>query len=526
VIVARRAAALAVALVLSACGSSPTPAPAAPATGVPATAPSAEDSPSAPAPSVPAAAVPAAVPGASFVMALPWPSTGPDGQPLSHSWTGGPHAYYNGSDCLPSDACAADVPVSIRSGIDFGTGGGQDWDVYAIGTGTLVHKGPLPGGFGAGVVTQHGDLFVVYAHMALASLDTAPAVGSTVERRTKLGTTWCTGMAPCTATSGNHHLHLELRSGLLVSGTTVTLGSSVAWDGRAIGGWTIRAGALNYDGTATACGTTITADVAGPPIYDASTCGTPVTPPAVVSASWVAPKDGARLTTSTLTLSAKVSVTPATVSVSNVAFSVTWGSTTKQCPKTTSKGGVWSCKADLWKLGAPLGKLTLSLDVTDTAGGVTKAPAGTRTVTFAAPPAAPTGVKFAARGAGNSITCDGGLCSYDNPSGGPFRWRLTWNDVDGETGYRVYASDGAWWSVEPCGMDFAQLPRELIATLPANTTGVNGLFTVEGRLTKAHPYINSDTYYVVAFNSAGGSKLAASKPIVFTDAPDFVCPPN
>ena len=230
--------------------------------------------------------------------------------------------------------------------------------------------------------------------MALASLDNAPAVGQPVDRTTKLGSTWCTGMVPCTAASGNHHLHLELRSGISVSGATVALGSNVALDGRTIGGWTIKAGQLNYNGTATACGTTITADVAGPPIYDASACNGPVSPPTVLSGTWVAPKDGAKLTNSTLTLSAKASVTPTTLSVSKVAFSVRWGSTTKAACSATKagSGGVWSCKADLWKLGAPLGKLTLSFEVTDSAGDVAKAPAGVRTVTFWAPPPAPTGV--------------------------------------------------------------------------------------------------------------------------------------
>jgi hypothetical protein len=112
---------------------------------------------------------------------------------------------------------------------------------------------------------------------------------------------------------------------------------------------------------------------------------TPTTAPAV-SGTWVAPKDGAKLATSTLTLSAKPTVTPATLSVTKVAFSVAWGSTTKTACSTAKagSGGVWSCNVDLWKSGAPLGKLTLSFDVTDSAGDVAKAPAGTQTVTLPA----------------------------------------------------------------------------------------------------------------------------------------------
>jgi hypothetical protein len=51
--------------------------------------------------------------------------------------------------------------------------------------------------------------------------------------------------------------------------------------------------------------------------------------------------------------------------------------------------------ADLWRLGAQLGKLTLSFDVFDDAGDLARSPGGSRTVTFAAPPPAPTAVKFA-----------------------------------------------------------------------------------------------------------------------------------
>jgi len=117
-----------------------------------------------------------------------------------------------------------------------------------------------------------------------------------------------------------------------------------------------------------------------------------VTPPTVLSGTWVAPKDGAKLTSSTFTLSARPSVTPATLSIAKVAFSVAWGSTIKPACSATKagSGGVWSCTADLRKLGAPLGKLTVSFDVTDSAGDVARAPAGTRTVTFAAPPPKPT----------------------------------------------------------------------------------------------------------------------------------------
>jgi hypothetical protein len=364
-------------------------------------------------------------------MALPWPSTGTDGKPLSHPWTGGPHAFYKGSDCLPADGCAKDVPKAIRSGLDFGTGGGPDWDVYAVGAGTLVYKGPLSGGFGAGAITQHGDLFVVYAHMAEASLGSAPAVGTLVDRGTKLGSTWCTGMDPCTAASGNHHLHLELRSGLSVAGTTISYGANVPWDGRTIGGWTIKAGDLNYNGTATACGTTITAEVAGPPIYDASTCGAPVTPPTVVSGIWVAPTDGATLTTSTLALSAKLSATSTTAAITRVMFSVLWGSVRRPACSAAKPDaqGRWTCAIDLWGLGAVPGPISFDFDVKLAGGQTIASPAGARKATFAA------GAELVPSSGG----CTGLVAGIDQDGG----YHLI-GDCSGKIRYWAAGPDGRW----------------------------------------------------------------------------------
>ena len=146
-------------------------------------------------------------------MSLPWP----DG--VSHSFTSGPHGEFSGQPCLPTDLCASQVPLENCSGLDFGAGGG-DWLVYPIAAGVMLYKGALDGGFGAGVVVAHGDIDVVYAHMDATSLSAAPAPGEAVTRATALGTTWCTGLLDaqgrpdCSATSGNHHLHLELRTGL------------------------------------------------------------------------------------------------------------------------------------------------------------------------------------------------------------------------------------------------------------------------------------------------------------------------
>lgn len=227
-----------------------------------------------PTPTATAAAI-GAVEG-SFKMLFPWPTRGAVGKALAHPWTGGPHAWNTeaNSPCTSDQPCAADVPKRIRSGMDFGTGGKPDWDVYAVGPGTLVYEGSFGDtGFGDGAVTQHGDLFVLYAHMDRGSLPAASDVGKPVDHGTKMGKTACSG---CSKTESDH-LHLELRSGMTFSNSAVTsYGEHVKWEGRTIGGWTITAGTLNYNGTATApvCSpSTITADRVGPDIYDASTCG-------------------------------------------------------------------------------------------------------------------------------------------------------------------------------------------------------------------------------------------------------------
>lgn len=131
-------------------------------------------------------------------------------------------------------------------------------------------------------------------------------------------------------------------------------------------------------------------------------------------------------------------------------------------------------------------------------------------------PKAPTGVTVSARG-GGWIYCDGNTCFYEPSSLGPKKWRLAWNDVKSETGYRIYAASEGWYSVpdpDIC-IKYVQGPRHLIATLPANKTSLDGTWTAEGDYTKAHPFIYGSTYYVVAFNDSGASKRSASERIVY-----------
>lgn len=149
-----------------------------------------------------------------------------------------------------------------------------------------------------------------------------------------------------------------------------------------------------------------------------------------------------------------------------------------------------------------------------------------------APPAAPSSVTVSARGAGRTIYCDGNECYYadalwdSRPPGDPSPWRLTWNDVESETGYRVYVAYKAWyWAADPddCGVLVDELPH-LLAKLSANTTSLNGSWTAEGDGTKAHPYIVASTYSVAAVNGAGASKRTASKTIWYADVGSCASP--
>jgi hypothetical protein len=219
-----------------------------------------------------------------------------------------------------------------------------------------------------------------------------------------------------------------------------------------------------------------------------------VTPPTALAGTWVAPKDGAKLTTSSLTLSAKASVTPSTLSVSKLAFSVRWGSTTKAACSATKagSGGTWSCKADLWKLGAPLGKLTVSFDVTDSAGDVAKAPAGTRTVAFAAPPPAPASLRekqLSTCFAGGGIDC---------------QFSETWAaSPDKSSHVEVY-----WVIADPLG-DYNTDPVTFNSLGPVSCSAALTMLT---RWLKK-PVPNAMYYggYLVATSKAGATKVGYTK---------------
>jgi hypothetical protein len=232
-------------------------------------------------------------------------------------------------------------------------------------------------------------------------------------------------------------------------------------------------------------------------------------PPLVLSGTWVSPKAGATVKTLKLTLSSKPTASLSEVKITKVVYSIAWGS---KAPKTAcaatkaAKDGTWSCSADLVKLTAPLGKLTLSFDVFDDAGDVSHAPDGTRIVTFAPPPAAPSKVVSYQQ----DLDCDAVGCF--------FPVRLTWQDnADNELAYKVYATplgpDGQ------CGL-IPEGSRRLVATIKANSTSWQSKVR-EGEW--GYDYF-AVLYAVAATNSSGSSAIIAGQPTLFWANCNIVSP--
>jgi len=156
----------------------------------------------------------------------------------------------------------------------------------------------------------------------------------------------------------------------------------------------VAVGACGGSATATPGALARTADPVAAPATPSPT-GPPASP---LSASWVSPRAGAKVTTYTVDLSAQPDAQLRKSDVKEVVFRATWSDRTKVACSAAkpAAAGTWSCKANLLKLGIPPGRVTFSFDITDNSGRVAKAPAGTRRVTYAVAPPKPTkaGMQF------------------------------------------------------------------------------------------------------------------------------------
>ncbi len=482
--VARRAAALAAALALAGCGSNNAPAP----TAAPPAAVTAPATPTSTPTSAPAqAAAPPAAPAAAVAGTFAFPYAA--GVVAEAGSLGLHDDNFSYLDDRTTSAAAGTGYTLSGSGPATGTPPGvgdasldlvvkqPGGPVIPLAAGTVLASSP----YCQTVLVDHGGgTWVEYVHLV-----PSVAAGQHVDRSTQLGTVapalgaGVTG--PCGLKSDAPHVHFAFLKGSESTSQYVSM-LGVLLCGHAV------TSSGGIDGLATGPGQWFT-------VPSCPGDAAPPTAPAMTG-TWVAPKDGAKLTTSTLTLSAKATVTPTTLSVTKVAFSVTWGSTAKAACSATraGSGGVWSCQADLWKLGAPLGRLTLSFDVTDSAGDVAKAPAGTRTVTFAAAPGSPGNVAFDPH------------CEMNVNCGDPISATVTWNAAAGVvTGYRVY-----WSTVNDVCAKTMTYSNTLVGTVGAGARSWSGKVA-----------INMGRFVVVAYNGAGSGRGGISGMLGM----DFVCGP-
>jgi murein DD-endopeptidase MepM/ murein hydrolase activator NlpD len=235
------------------------------------------------------------------------------------------------------------------------------------------------------------------------------------------------------------------------------------------------------------------------------------TRPPVLGGAWASPADGATLKSSVVTLSATPTAALTSVHVTKVTFYATWVSKAPKAACTATKAdakGVWSCKADLWKVGAPLGALTLSFDVFDDAGDLGRSPAGVRSVTFAAPPPAPTHVAFKnLTGDTWAIPCSAAVGEKGNC--GKFRVTWKWGGQARGASLVVYYADAGNWDCassdctplhEQC-LDPNVSPPVKVASVDAATGRWEGL---------TPPPYGTTCFWLLAKNAFGSSPKVLS----------------
>jgi hypothetical protein len=196
----------------------------------------------------------------------------------------------------------------------------------------------------------------------------------------------------------------------------------------------------------------------------------------------------------------------ATGSAARIDYFVTASGKSKAAcvARNPDAAGDWTCTADLLKLGVVPGKVTFSFHVTDAVGAVTRAPDGTRTVTYAVPPPAPTGTTYKLV----KMTQTGPISTL-------FEYRATWVEPAGyATKFRVYglipclrysdANNG-----QPCVVSGTTIPSgavKVIATIDGTKRSAVISFVEQGELwTGGGPY---SAFLVRAFNQYGSSTYA------------------
>ena len=229
-----------------------------------------------------------------------------------------------------------------------------------------------------------------------------------------------------------------------------------------------------------------------------ASAGTPASPtPDATVASWASPKTNATVKTYRVKLSAT-----ATGSVARIDYVViSSGKPRAACvARRPDAADNWTCTADLLKLGVVPGKVTFSFDATDAAGAVTSPPDGTRTVTYAVPPPAPSGATY-------KLVRE----TMTGPYSKLIEYRATWVEPAGyATKFRVFgmipcprysdANNG-----QPCVVSGTKIPSgavKVIATLDGTKRSTVISWREEGELPGPGPY---SAYLVRASNQYGSS---------------------
>jgi hypothetical protein len=253
----------------------------------------------------------------------------------------------------------------------------------------------------------------------------------------------------------------------------------------------------------TACGSASSPSASGgaasaTPNVEASASASPGAPasptPDPSAASWASPDASATIKTYKVKLSVS-----AGGSIATISYSVTSGGRSKAActASATDAAGAWTCTADLLKLGVVPGKVGFSFDATDASGSVTKAPAGTRAVTYAVAPPPPTGatykhVKTTTMGPGTTLE----------------EFRATWVEPTGyATRFRVYGltpclRESAANNDEPCVVSGTTIPS-LAVTVIATLDGTKRLVAIR----EEHGEIGGGPYsaYLVRASNQFGS---------------------
>lgn len=132
------------------------------------------------------------------------------------------------------------------------------------------------------------------------------------------------------------------------------------------------------------------------PTATATVASTPGT--VALGGTWLRPKAGARLTSYSITLSARPTASGlGSTTFTSVVFSASWagGEPTVVCrAKGPDANDAWSCKANLLARGVPPGRVTFGFDVHGEGAPTARAPDGTRKVSYAVGPPRPTGVRW------------------------------------------------------------------------------------------------------------------------------------